>query len=316
MPPASRGPSRAVATISVLAAAALMQTSAPASAYVAPATSDTGFAQPFAGAERWLPQAPTRAVSRQQVNAPLGQRRADRLAAALRFDTSKAMTHQQYALFLSGGGRGGGGADAEKAAELIEKSVRYLTNSTATRMYRTIDGKRTRILLGSYGLIVNRDGILESPAHASSPVRQVNWVLAPMALCRTQGPPPDLHLPEGTCGYMGRWLRRNARATLEALYASAYTSELPYGSESQGQTEPHEILPNTAKGVTTYVGMPMAPAIWIVNFLLIYALSPAKAGHMPAYWQPLPAQVSEALQDPSNAGQVPYRRYQHLFANR
>lgn len=302
-----------MAPLALATALALAMAICVPAASAAPAP-DTGFAQPFAGVAKWVGQAPTRATRVSQVNAPLGQRRADRIAAALRFDSTKAMTKEQYALFLSGGGDGGGGADAKKSAELIEKSVRYLTNSSATRMYRTIDGKRTRILLGSYGLIVNGQGMLESPANDSSPVRQVNWVLAPMALCRKQQPPSEWNLPPGTCGYMGRWLRRNAPATLEALYASAYTSELSYGSQSQEITEPHEILPNTAGAKTVHVGMPMAPAIWIVNFLLIYALNPAKAAHMPAYWVPIPGPVTAALLDPSNTtGQVPYSTYRHLF---
>ncbi|MGI9196892.1 MAG: hypothetical protein ACR2KE_05460 [Candidatus Nanopelagicales bacterium] len=311
--PALRTLPKVAAVAAALALVAIPLVAIPLDLASAAPPADTGFGQPFAGVDRWVSYSATEARTAAQVNETLGQKRADSLAANLGFDKAHAMTRQQYATFMSGRGRGGGGEDAKVSVRLIEASVRYLTNANGTRMYRDINGKRTRVILGSYGLIVNRDGKLESPAHGSSPVRQVNWVLAPKAVCRVQQPPPELNLPEGTCGYMGRWLAKNAPRVLKELYGSAYTSELPYGSLSQESTEPHETLPNTKGGTTVYVGMPMAPAIYIVNFLLIYALNPRKAANMPAYWAPIPAPVAAALQDPANKGQVPYARYMHLF---
>ena len=54
--------------------------------------------------------------------------------------------------------------------------------------------------------------------------------------------------------------------------------------------------------------MSMAPALWIVNFALIYTLNPAKAALMPAEWAPIPRRVACAIEN-SPTGQVPYKRY-------
>jgi hypothetical protein len=56
----------------------------------------------------------------------------------------------------------------------------------------------------------------------------------------------------------------------------------------------------------------MAPALWIVNFALIYVLNPKKAALMPARWAPIPADVVEAI-SASPTGQVPYSQYASSF---
>lgn len=273
---------------------------------------NSGFEQPFAGVERYLPFAPKEAKRGRQINKPLGQQRADRLAEKFGFDKDKALSKRQFRLLISGRGRGPWtGAERAKAAELVDAGTSYLTNSTAHPMYRNIDGVRTEIVLGSYGLIVTEDGMLSSPAIDSSPVRQVNWVLAPDVVCNF----PEISPPSGIpCGYMGKWMRRNgARDTLRELYASAYTAEAVYGSQSQGSSEPWELVTNTrADGSTATLGMAMAPSIWIVNFLLIYALNPRLAAKMPAKWEAIPADVADALYA-SETGQVSYADYQQYF---
>lgn len=251
---------------------------------------DTGFEQPFAGPTKYLDSAPTEAKRSRQVNKPLGQERADKLAKQLGFDKRKAFSKKQYRAFINALGYEGIATKAEavEAAKLTRLSVSYLTNTTANPIYRMIDGKRTEIVLGSYGLIVNKDGMLESPANPTSPVRQINWVLAPKVVCEFPNNTPPAGIP---CGYMTDWMRKNgAKDTLRELYRSAYTPEVPYGSQSQTTRDPWELVPNQ-KGIgrTRYVGMAMAPSIWIVNFLLIYALSPTEAAKMPAFWEPIPA---------------------------
>jgi len=192
----------------------------------------------------------------------------------------------------------------------VNYSVTALTNTRANPYARIVDGRRSEIVLGSYGLIVSEKGILSSPAIDSSPVRQVNWVLAPDVICNF----PDLPVPAGIpCGYMGEWMRKNgARDTLAALYSSAYTPLVPFGYKSQGTTEPWELLENTRADVSqATLGMAMAPSIWIVNFLLIYALNPELAAKMPAYWQAIPVEVAQALY--ASDGQVLYSQYRQFF---
>ena len=287
------------------------------SAAVAAPIGDSGFAKPYSGPARYLPYAPTQATNARQVNQPLGRERADQIAKDLGFDTTKVFSKKQYRDFINARGYRGISTKAEavEAAKLSRLSVSYLTNTTANPIYRMIDGKRTEVLIGSYGLIVNKNGMLESPANPTSPVRQINWVLAPQAVCDF----PNAVPPEGIpCGYMGDWMRKNgAKDTLAALYRSAYTPEVPYGSKSQTSQDPWVLAPNRKGTTRTHVGMAMAPSIWIVNFLLIYALNPDEAAKMPAYWEPVPAEVAKAIRatpkDSPTAGQVPYSDYMEYF---
>ena len=133
-------------------------------------------------------------------------------------------------------------------------------------------------VLASYGLLVNTDGLLQSPANADAPTRQANAVIEPG-------------------GDLGKWCRKNgARKSLRMLYRSAYTAEAVYGNKAQQLAGTAQLVPNTKGRVATAVGMSMAPAIWSVNFALIYTLNPAKAAKMPARWTPIPCEVVDAIE--------------------
>ena len=97
-----------------------------------------------------------------------------------------------------------------------------------------------------------------------------------------------------------------------ALYRSAYTVEVPFGFVAQQISGDGQLVTNTKGGVKTTVGMSMAPPLWIVNFALIYIVSPRLAAAMPAYWTPIPPEVVRAI-EASPTGQVPYARYQQYF---
>jgi hypothetical protein len=58
--------------------------------------------------------------------------------------------------------------------------------------------------------------------------------------------------------------------------------------------------------------MSMAPALWIVNFALIWTLNPSLAAKIPARWTPIPAKVALAVAE-SPTGQVPYSQYESSF---
>lgn len=298
----------AVALASAFIATTAM-TGAPA--HAAEGDQETGFSEPFAGLPKYELFAPGEARGPIQTNEQLGQIRADWIASRLGFDKERAFSKEQYAEFATGRGVAGISPESLVAASLVDYSVAALTNSRANPYYRVIDGRRTEIVLGSYGLVVNEKGMLSSPAIDSSPVRQVNWVLAPEIICDF----PNLDIPpEIPCGYMGEWMRANGAVdTLLELYSSAYTPLVPFGYASQGITEPSELLTNTRPdGSQATLGMAMAPSIWIVNFLLIYALDPELAAKMPAYWKAIPDEVAQALAS-SELGQVPYSQYRQYF---
>jgi hypothetical protein len=254
-------------------------------------TPATGFVEPYAGVPKYEQYAPTEATSARQVNRPLGSRPAARIARMLGLNKRQAFTAQQFKLFISGKGVGG----EPEPARLVDESVRILTNTPGNPLYAKVNGKLTAVVLGSYGLMVNREGVLESPANAEAPTRRVNEVLEPG-------------------GYMPTWCRHNgAQASLRMLYRSAYTAEAVFGHKSQELAGIPQLVPNQ-KGArrSAIVGMSMAPSIWIINFALIYTLNPSLVAKMPASWTPIPANVSLAIAS-SRKGQVPYGQYESSF---
>lgn len=297
------------------------------SASAAPAPLDTGFTPTNAGVVKYQPYAPTEAARAGQVNAPLTQEEADRLARIFGFDKSKAFSKKQYAALMSAKGKPSGytQAEANMAAKLARQSVRwYMTNTTGNTYTRIIDGEKVTVNVGSYGLIVSEDGMLKVPANCPdptsadfsecSPVRLVNWLLVPKPLC--DDPDAAKKPPAGVpCGYMGDWMRSNgARDTLKELYGSAYVDQEPYASTSQEEGGiPQLIYVTRADGTTAEVGVPVAPAMWILNFVLVYMLSPEAARFMPAYWAAIPEDVVTALEESEN-GQVPYSEFMQHFA--
>ena len=273
-----------------LAAVALTAIAMPA---VAVGDARTGFAQPYAGTPRYEHVAPTQATRNAQVNAPLGQARAERIAAAIGLDKSDAFSPRQYRLFVTGKGKGGQAAPAK----LVDQSVRILTNTRNRPLWSNVNGVLTPTVLASYGLMVNEQGLLESPANTTAPTRQVNAVIEPG-------------------GYLGTWCRANgATDSLRALYRSAYTSEAVFGNAAQQGAGAAQLVPNQKGAVSSTVGMSMAPSIWVVNFALIYVLSPTLAARMQARWTPIPPAVASAIAA-SPSGQVPYSEYASLLRSR
>lgn len=249
-------------------------------------TVDTGFVIPFAGAPGYESVAPTQMTSPDQLNQPLGQQVADEIAAQIGLDSSDALTDEQYRDLITGGGVGGNREDAE----VIDECARILTNTNGRPLY----SGTTSSVLASYGLYVNPDGLLESPANADAPTRQVNTLIAPG-------------------GFVGTWLRNNgATHTLIALYQSAYTVQAVYGFAAQQISGQAQLVTNTKGDVSSEVGMSMAPPLWIVNFALLYILKPSLAAAMPAHWAPIPSAVADAVKA-SPTGQIAFADYASYF---
>ncbi len=286
---------RCVATAVAVTVVASIGIAAPSTQAVAvpsksqPAT-QTGFVKPFAGAPKYESAAPTQARSAGEINQRLGRKRADAIAAEIGFPKKKTFTKKQYRQLTSGRGVGG----TVDAAKLIDASVRILTLPRKRASQARGDLRGPRSVLPSYGLMVNKKGQLQSPANSTAPTRQINSLLVPG-------------------GYLGTWCRANgAKKSLRALYRSAYTIEAIYGNKSQQQAGVAQLVKNRKRGATTTVGMSMAPPIWIVNFALIYMISPADAARMPAKWAPIPTRVARAIKK-SPTGQVRYSKYAAAF---
>jgi hypothetical protein len=102
------------------------------------------------------------------------------------------------------------------------------------------------------------------------------------------------------------------------LRSSAYASEFPYGNQSQQEAPPAQLVPNQKPSRSAMVGMSMPPALWNVNFCLIYTLNPKLAANMPARWAPIPPPVADAIMMATDAngnptGQVPFIDYASYF---
>ncbi|MFB7873732.1 hypothetical protein ACFC06_00665 [Nocardia sp. NPDC056064] len=283
---------RGALSILALTSAFLLCLTAPQTASGQPNADSgaTGFTLPFAGDPAYEHVAPTQLTSPDQLNQPLGQERAEWIAGQIGLDRADALTDQQYHDLTTGGGVGGDQA----AADVIVACVEILTNTVGRPLYSDVAGQRTPSVLASYGLYVNPGGLLESPANADAPTRQVNTLIAPG-------------------GFVGNWLRDNGAAhTLAALYRSAYTVQAAYGFAAQQISGAAQLVTNTKGDVRTEVGMSMAPPLWIVNFALIYILNPALAAEMPAYSTPIPPPVADAV-EASPTGQVPFQDFASYF---
>lgn len=253
-----------------------------------PTSKAVGFSGGAAGVKELEQYAPPRVGKKYELHQPLGQERADQIALSLGLDKSLCFTEEQYLAFITGQGVNGSGNVDD--AKLVDASVKLLTNSCGNPLIRIIDGKITEITLGSYGLIVNEEGMLESPANADAPTRKVNEVIKPG-------------------GYMSTWCAANgAQISLDMLYASAYTLQLPFALAAQQEASDAQLVLYRDRFRSAVTGMSMVPSIWEVNFCLIYTLNPVLAAKMPAYWAPIPLEVVFALEKSPN-GQVPFSQY-------
>ena len=256
------------------------------------ASEATGFSPPFSGAPQYERVAPTEISNSLQLNRPIGQALADEIAREIGLKKSDVLTEEQYREFIAGQGVPGSG-DPEQA-QLVDQSVKILTNTVSHPLpYKDENGNTGTSVLASYGLFVTTDGYLESPAYETAPTYLVNSVIMPG-------------------GYMSGWMKANdATKSLTQLYKSAYTSEAMYGNQAQIQSTPDEVITNTKGGVNSVVGMSMGPALWIVNFALIYTLNPSLAAEMPAKWAPVPTGVVQAIHD--GGGRVTYSQVASYF---
>jgi hypothetical protein len=258
-----------------------------------PVPPDTGFTQPFLGTPGYEQLGPPELTNPGQLHQPIGQHAADRIARQLGLKKKDAFTQQQYQAFITGGGVPGSGQPDQAA--IVDASVRIFTNTVGRPLLSNVNGQLTPTVLASYGLFVNASGQLESLANEDAPTRKANAIIAPG-------------------GYLSTWCAANgAETSLNALNQSVYSSELDYGVDAQHISGVAQLVPNTKGGVSTTVGMSMPPAIWLVNFALLYILNPSVAAEMPAYWAPIPSNVANAIQA-SPTGQVPYSEYSSFLS--
>jgi hypothetical protein len=100
-------------------------------------------------------------------------------------------------------------------------------------------------------------------------------------------------------------MRIRTLAVLSVILAIAVS--LWAGALAAQESEVSQSLQDT----TEFYGPPISPAIYLVNFLLLYMVNPRVAANMPAYKAPIPkAVVARLEQNPSGC---PYAAFEHLF---
>ena len=262
-------------------------------------TASRAFAEPFNGALRYEKCAPQRLTTAQlQLNQPLGPVLTEVVARCLGLDKSLVLTKSQYRELITGGGVGGDKAEAET----MDASVKILTNTIGNAYYADNSrGHPKPVILASYGLYVQRV-VKDTPD--SAPYKIAPLLMSP---ANASAPPLKFNQEIGPGGYFAQWCHQNkATKTLNMLRRSAYTSEVGWSLRAQHETGVDELATYPSTG--DMVGMSMVPALWNINFTLIYALDPTLAAKMPAFWAPIPTAVAAAIVASPN-GQVLYSDY-------
>ena len=252
-----------------------------------------GFSEPYCGEKEWEKYTPTPIdPSSTKLHQGIGKERADELAKIFGIEKRKCLSSMNFLKLISGSGVSGNMTETL----ILNVATNWFINSKDNPIICNIDGVPTPIVLGSYGLMVNEDGKLQSLAQDTSPCREANELLAPG-------------------GYLPTWFKANgAEDSMIMFWASkALRDGVIYGSISQTIAEKNAELVEYKSGVASaYVGMSMIPPIWIVNFIAVYVLDPDLAALMPAYWTPIPKEVKEALIK-SKEGQVDYKDFKQYL---
>ena len=252
-----------------------------------------GFSEPYCGEKEWEKYTPTPIDSSSpKLHEGIGRERADELAKIFGIEKRKCLSSIKFLSLISGSGVKGNMTETL----ILNQATNWFINSKDNPIICNIDGVPTPIVLGSYGLMVNEDGKLQSLAQDSSPCREANGLLAPG-------------------GYLPTWFKANgAEDSMIMFWASkALRDGVIYGSISQTIAEKNAELVEYKSGVASaYVGMSMIPPIWIVNFIAVYVLDPDLAALMPAFWTPIPTPVKEALMA-SPTGQVNYSDFKQYL---
>ena len=226
--------------------------------------------------------APTLAQNPSQLNQPIGQARAEITAAAFGLDRSLVLTPQQTQYFLGVPGR------RTAQQQLIWDCVNNLTNTTVNPIVRDVHGTRTNVILGSYGLTTYYDStgrlMIQSDC-ASSGTQQAECLVFNSYLT----------------GYIQkRMLEIGAYRSWRMMVSSDSFKKLAAASlKCQAAHEGACFTDYTLNGVRNPAGVALTPALWGVNFDLIYLLTKPNGqsygADMPAYFSFIPDQVADAL---------------------
>ena len=156
--------------------------------------------------------APRKVTRREQLNEPLGRRRADQLAHLLGMDAGMILTDAEYNCLI-------GTPPRPPVRDIIFRCIYDLTNSNGNAM----------IPLSSYGLNVTEQGVLRSVCAPQAPCLDFNTLLG--------GP---LEAIAAECGFLDKFLRVLAETPLLQFIVD--------GNPCQESGEPACLIETTCAG--------------------------------------------------------------------
>ena len=230
--------------------------------------------------------APPFTLNPRRINLPLGRERADAIADELGITEEMLLTRSEYRKFL--------GTPKTRAQnedqETIYDCVQFLTNSKANpfKVDTNGDGRiDQRVVLGSYGMsVVNVDSKLYIQTDCYEEGNYQAQCLKFNALAK---------------GYLQKWsLENGSYAKWRAMLKLPSFKKLSAASlQCQNEYVDSNACIVDLKGIEVsdqrYAGIPMAPTLWLINFMFIYKMNPNMAAKMPGFAALIPDDIAEDM---------------------
>lgn len=221
----------------------------------------------------------------EKINQPLGIRKARRIAAELGITPEMTFTKEEYREFL--GTKRSRRTNTNQA--IIYNCVQVLSNSSANPIKVDTDGDKIpdeKIILGSYGLSVinnNSQAYIQTDCYETSCGYEANC----------------LQFNSLATGYLQRWsIEHGTYKKWREMIKLRSFKKLTYASINcqNDYVEDNACIVNL-KGPETdsYAGVPLAPTLWLINFMFLYKMNPKVAAKMPGYAAHIPTDFAEAM---------------------
>lgn len=231
--------------------------------------------------------APSFTLNPRKINKPLGRKKADFIADELGITEDMLLTKSEYRKFI------GTPETREQNPDqaTIYECVQFLTNSTANPYEVDVNGDGVTdqsVILGSYGMsVANVDSSLYIQTDCFEDGAGYQ------AQC--------LKFNELTKGYLQKWsLENGTYAKWREMLKLPSFKKLTYASlQCQDEYVDTNACVVDLNGVNgdeqRYAGVPMAPTLWLINFMFIYKMNPNMAAKMPGYAALIPGNFAEDM---------------------
>ena len=230
--------------------------------------------------------APSFTLNPRKINQPLGRKKADAIAEELGITKDMLLTRSEYRKFL--GTPETRAQNSDQAT--IYDCVQFLTNSKANPYKVDLNGDGRideRVILGSYGMSVV----------------DVNSELYIQTDCYEEGgyQAQCLKFNKLAKGYLQKWSLENGtyKQWREMLKLSSFKKLTAASLQCQNEYVDSNAcivdLKGTQDSEQRYAGVPLAPTLWLINFMFIYKMNPNMAAKMPGYAALIPEDIAKDM---------------------